>query len=197
MCRKRNDVLWDALANHLICNVLSFNTCSTIFTKSRARHVIVHVQQSRRNLEQHLSLTPERHLPAVVWRGGLLRGGEGGLLGALRDSVGKFKRNRCKCVGSDWRRGRVVTFCLYCRGKQFWVLRLWLDDLCIDIILAYIAKNRELVFVPYQECHLKACWSLKGEDIVPGEWVGCLRRKQDHQWWRYHRRLFDYQSPYF
>ena len=21
--------------------------------------------------------------------------------------------------------------------------------------------------------------------------------KQDHQWWRYHRRLFDYQSPYF
>ena len=24
-----------------------------------------------------------------------------------------------------------------------------------------------------------------------------LKRKQDHQWWRYHRRLFDYQSPYF
>ena len=21
--------------------------------------------------------------------------------------------------------------------------------------------------------------------------------EQDHQWWRYHRRLFDYQSPYF
>ena len=25
----------------------------------------------------------------------------------------------------------------------------------------------------------------------------CLLNKQDHQWWRYHRRLFDYQSPYF
>ena len=106
-----------AFADHHIYNVLSFNTCSTIFTKSRTKHVIVHVQQSRRNLEQHLSLTPERHLPAVVWREGLLQGGEGGLLGALRDSVGKFKRNRCKCVGSDWRRGRVVTFCLYCRAK--------------------------------------------------------------------------------
>ena len=38
VCRRRNDVLWDALANPHICNVLSFNTCSTIFTKSRTRH---------------------------------------------------------------------------------------------------------------------------------------------------------------
>ena len=35
----------------------------------------------------------------------------------------------------------------------------------------------------------------------PGPW-GQLKKtpciyKQDHQWWRYHRRLFDYQSPYF
>ena len=27
--------------------------------------------------------------------------------------------------------------------------------------------------------------------------VGIMDDKQDHQWWRYHRRLFDYQSPYF
>ena len=24
-----------------------------------------------------------------------------------------------------------------------------------------------------------------------------MQTQQDHQWWRYHRRLFDYQSPYF
>ena len=29
-------------------------------------------------------------------------------------------------------------------------------------------------------------------------WVALTRlMEQDHQWWRYHRRLFDYQSPYF
>ena len=30
-------------------------------------------------------------------------------------------------------------------------------------------------------------------------WLFCSRDmfQQDHQWWRYHRRLLDYQSPYF
>ena len=37
---------------------------------------------------------------------------------------------------------------------------------------------------------------LENRYVLNGIWLNSIT-KQDHQWWRYHRRLFDYQSPYF
>ena len=69
--------------------------------------------------------------------------------------------------------------------SQVWSIS-WILSL-VEILMFADVEILKLVLGQYSEDEI---WSNFEFDLVI--WL-----KQDHQWWRYHRRLFDYQSPYF
>ena len=98
---------------------------------------------------------------------------EGG--GRVRSSLHTSQVLWCLVMSLDLHRTPIFKWhsCHVMPCKVVWPL------FCQKYLLIHL-ENVLLVII--KVIHQPVCW----------KW-----NKQDHQWWRYHRRLLDYQSPYF
>ena len=62
---------------------------------------------------------------------------------------------------------------------------------------AFELPRRIPIFATARFPETKVCKQMRKKCVGWALKNGVWKAKQDHQWWRYHRRLLDYQTPYF